>query len=149
MRVAADTNLFVCAEGLHDAARQSIAEDRLHALSVSGRLYAPVQTMGELFRVLGRKGRRPPAEVTRAVNFWSKAATPIAATPRVLSAAMALAGANGFDIWDATVLAASAEADCDILLSEDMGQGFTFDGCTLVNPFAEPAHPLLALALKN
>jgi hypothetical protein len=35
-----------------------------------------------------------------------------------------------------------------VLLSEDMQHGFVYRGVTVINPFAEPAHPLLADALR-
>lgn len=35
-----------------------------------------------------------------------------------------------------------------MLLSEDMQHGFVHRGVTVIDPFAEPAHPLLADALR-
>ena len=46
-------------------------------------------------------------------------------------------------IWDAIILAAAAEAGCRMLLSEDMQDGFTWGGVTIVNPFAPQPHKLL------
>ncbi len=38
---------------------------------------------------------------------------------------------------------AAAEAGCRLLLSEDLQEGFTWGGVTVVNPFAATVHPLL------
>ena len=55
-----------------------------------------------------------------------------------------LACDHGLTIWDSVVLAASAEAECRLLLSEDLQEGFTWRGVTVTNPFAPTLHPLLA-----
>jgi predicted nucleic acid-binding protein len=41
------------------------------------------------------------------------------------------------------VLAAAAEAGCRLLLSEDLQDGFTWQGVTVTNPFAPTLHPIL------
>ena len=56
---------------------------------------------------------------------------------------MSISRAHNHRIWDAVILSAAAAAECRVLLSEDMQHGFTWSGVTVVNPFAEPPHPLL------
>jgi predicted nucleic acid-binding protein len=46
-------------------------------------------------------------------------------------------------VWDAVVLAATSKAGCRVLLSEDLQEGFTWGGVTVVDPFASMRHPLL------
>jgi predicted nucleic acid-binding protein len=58
-----------------------------------------------------------------------------------------LASDHGLTIWDSVVLAASAEAECRLLLSEDLQEGFTWRGVTVTNPFAAALHPILAALL--
>jgi predicted nucleic acid-binding protein len=67
---------------------------------------------------------------------------------RVISAAADLASDHGLAIWDAVVVAAAASARCRLLLSEDMHEGFTWNGITVTNPFTDTRHPLLAALLK-
>jgi predicted nucleic acid-binding protein len=38
--------------------------------------------------------------------------------------------------WDSLLLAACADADVNTLYSEDLDNGMTYDGVTVVNPFA-------------
>jgi predicted nucleic acid-binding protein len=43
-------------------------------------------------------------------------------------------------LWDALILAVSADHHCRLLLSEDLQHGFTWRGVTVVNPFSsEPS----------
>jgi len=60
---------------------------------------------------------------------------------------MDLAAEHGLSIWDSVILAASAEAGCRLLLSEDLQDGFTWRGVTVTNPFSANVHPLLKAAL--
>jgi predicted nucleic acid-binding protein len=64
-------------------------------------------------------------------------------TEAVLSRGMDVAVAHNLAIWDAIILAAAAEAGCRMLLSEDIQDGFTWGGVTIVNPFAPQPHKLL------
>jgi len=58
-------------------------------------------------------------------------------------AAANLAQLHHLGIWDAVMLSTAAEAGCRFLLSEDMHDGFTWNGVTVSNPFADPIHPAL------
>jgi hypothetical protein len=40
-------------------------------------------------------------------------------------------------------MSAAADARCRLLLSEDLQDGFTWTGVTVVNPLAHSTHPLL------
>ena len=100
----------------------------------------PVQTLGELFNVLVRKAKRRPG---RARDAYAVVETPAS----VIVNAMDLASDHGLTIWDSVVLAASAEAECRLLLSEDLQEGFTWRGVTVTYPFAPTLHPILAALL--
>src|SRR5271166_769050 len=102
------------------------------------------QVLGELFHVLVRKARRSVADARRAVQIWRDAYAVIATTDAILALAMDVAVDHGMTIWDAIILVAASEAGCRLLLSEDMHDGFTWGGVTIVNPFAVSPNKLLA-----
>ena len=58
-------------------------------------------------------------------------------------AAADLATDHQLGIWDAVILSAASQSGCRLLLSEDLQEGFTWAGLTVVNPFASPRHALL------
>jgi len=64
-------------------------------------------------------------------------------------AAVDLASQHRMNIWDAVILASAADAGCRLLLSEDMQDGFTWTGVTVVNPFARSRNALLAAMLQE
>jgi predicted nucleic acid-binding protein len=61
----------------------------------------------------------------------------------VLTAAAELAATHQFGIWDGVILAAASKSGCRLRLSEDLQDGFTWNGVTITNPFAASTHPLL------
>lgn len=103
----------------------------------------PVQALGELFAVLVRKARRSRADAATAVLSWGDAFPLIETSNDVLLSATDLARAHQLGLWDAVMLSAAAEARCRLLLSEDLQEGFTWNGVTVTNPFSPRRHPLL------
>ena len=63
--------------------------------------------------------------------------------------AMDLSADHHLAFWDALILSAAADADCRLLLSEDLRDGFTWSGVTVTNPFASSRHPLLTSLTKT
>jgi hypothetical protein len=54
-----------------------------------------------------------------------------------------LAADHQLGIWDSVILATASQAGCRLLLSEDMQDGFTWGGVTVVNPFSETTSAML------
>jgi len=146
VRVALDTNVLAYAEGVNGPSMQSLA---LHLLDRLPRplVVLPVQTLGELFQVLVRKAGRSPASARSAVLDWRNAFTLCDTSGGVMLAAADLAVNHQLGIWDAVILCAAAEGGCRLLLSEDMQDGFIWQGVTITNPFAASRHPLLEAML--
>lgn len=146
MKVALDTNVLAYAEGTNGTAMRDKALALIQRLP-PGAVVLPVQTLGELFNVLVRKAKRRPARARAAVLSWRDAYPVVETSATVMINAMDLASDHGMTIWDSVVLAASAEAEARLLLSEDLQEGFTWHGVTVANPFAPARHPLLTALL--
>ena len=147
MRVALDTNALAYAEGVNGIAMKKTALELLDKIP-QNLVVLPVQALGELFQLLVRKAGRSPAEARLAILSWRNAYALVETSPEVLLAALDLT-VRQFSIWDAVILCAAAEADCHLLLSEDMQDGFVWRGVTVVNPFAKPKHLLLDALLSG
>ncbi|MGO9123609.1 MAG: PIN domain-containing protein [Terriglobales bacterium] len=147
MRLALDSNVLAYAEGVNGAARKKTALDMIARLPEQS-TFLPVQALGELFHVLVRKAGRSPERARAAILSWQDAFPLIETSSSVMLAATDLAVGHQLSIWDAVILSASAAAGCRLLLSEDMHPGFTWSGVTVVNPFAQEKHDLLANLLE-
>lgn len=142
MRIGLDTNIPVYAEGVNGQAMARASRAILAALPTQD-VVLPVQVLGELFAVLTRKAGRTPTQARDAVMQWRDSYATVETSSQVLLTAIDLAADHHLAIWDAIIMAAVAEADCRLLLSEDLQDGFSWRGVTVVNPFAEQRHPLL------
>ena len=148
MKVALDTNILAYIEGVNGAARKASAAEMVARLP-AGDTYVPVQVLGELFLVLVRKAKYKAASARAAVFNFLDIFPSIETSPSVLTAAADLSVDHGLDIWDAIILAAAASAGCRLLLSEDMQEGFTWNGVTVANPFSAKRHELLNELLEE
>ena len=148
MRIAIDTNLLVYAEGLGDAKRCARAAEVVAALDVRD-VVLPAQVLGELFNVLTRKAGRSAEQARDAVLSWSDAFDVADSTRDAVTAACDLAAAHQLQFWDALIVSVAVRQRCRVLLTEDLNEGFVWQGMTVVNPFAAKAHPLLARVLAG
>jgi predicted nucleic acid-binding protein len=134
MRIALDTNLLAYAEGVNGEERKAAALAAL-AAHHEAEVIVPVQALGELFTVLTRKAGRTREEARAAVLGWADAYPLAETTTAVLIEAMEVAATHRLSLWDAVMIAASAQAECRWLLSEDLQHGWTWRGVTVRNPF--------------
>jgi predicted nucleic acid-binding protein len=142
LRLALDTNVLAYAEGVNGATMANAAWDLITKLPSSSTVL-PAQVVGELFHLLVRKAGLLPKRAQEAVLSWQDAFPVIETSNPVILAAMELAVRHRLRIWDSVLLAAAATAGCRLLLSEDLHAGFTWNGVTVVNPFAPKPNALL------
>jgi predicted nucleic acid-binding protein len=148
MKIALDTNILAYAEGANGSVMRDQALELIQRLP-PGAIVLPVQTLGELFNVLVRKAKRRPSRAREAVLSWRDAFAVMETSVAVMINATDLASDHDLTTWDSVVLATAAEAECRLLLSEDLQEGFTWRGVTVANPFASTLHPILAELLRD
>jgi len=148
VRIALDTNVLAYAEGINGAGRRDAALALIRQLPQDAAI-VPVQVLGELFNVLLRKGGKSRGEARDALLSWRDTFAVVETAPEVMLTAADLATDHQLGIWDAVILSAASQAGCRLLLSEDLQEGFTWAGVTVVNPFATPRHALLQALLKT
>ena len=145
MKVAVDTNILAYAEGVDGADRRRRAIDVIKSIPAHN-IVLPAQVVGDLFAVLLRKDRRPADVARQAATWWMESYETAETSPAVLAAAFSLAVDHRVQVWDAIILSVAANVGCRVLLSEDMQDGFTWNGVTVVNPFQDVPNILLAMA---
>jgi predicted nucleic acid-binding protein len=148
MRIALDTNILAYAEGVGDEARCAGAI-RLIEQVPADLVVLPVQTLGELFRVLAGKAKRSSASARAAVMTWADSFWVAESSLTAFQAAMDLTVDHGLQIWDALIMAVTSENRCRLLLTEDLQNGFIWRGVTVVNPFIPHCSPILDNILEG
>lgn len=142
MTVALDTNILAYAEGVNGAERRDEALAMLRRLPQDA-VVVPTQALGELFNVLVLEAKRTRDTARAAVMAWRDAYAVSDTSAAVMINAIDLATEHGMTVWDAVMVSAAAEAQCRLLLSEDLQDGFTWRGVTVTNPFGARPHVLL------
>ncbi len=134
-RVFVDTNVLVY---LFDAAERKKQERAAAVLSSESReIFVSTQVLQELYVALTR-GPDPIAspeiaeQAVREATGYSIIQIDI---PLVLSS-IASSRQHQISFWDALIVRAAAQADCAVLLSEDLNDGQVIDGVRVENPFA-------------
>ena len=148
MRAALDTNVLAYAEGLGDLRRCDLARTLVAQLPVD-RVLLSAQTLGELYRVLTGKAAVGAEQARAALLSWADSFAVVDSTWPAFQSAFDIAADHGLQIWDALILSVAAEHRCRILISEDLQNGFTWRGVTVVDPFSEPRAALLQDFLRQ
>jgi len=146
MKVALDTNILAYAEGVNSAGKRDAALALIRRLP-QGEAIIPAQVLGELYNVLVRKGGKSRTEARDALLNWSDAFPSAPTSPEIMMIAAALSCDHQLGIWDAVIFVAAAQSGCRLLLSEDLHEGFTWAGVTVVNPFSTRPNALLQALL--
>lgn len=143
MRVALDTNILAYAEGVGDE-RRCTAAIKLIELLPAESVLLPAQTLGELYRVLTGKANLGATAAREAILGWADSFEVADSSWSAFQSALDLSVDHGLQIWDALILSVVAENRCRLLLTEDLQNGFTWRGVTVINPFDDQKSTLLS-----
>ncbi len=108
--------------------------------AIAGGGVISVQVLNEFTNVLRKKQKQewPAIEAAlHSLRFRFPDIVPLTADTH--AAAIGFAREHGLAFYDALIVAAAAEAGCDILYSEDMQHGRAIADLTIRNPFVEGA----------
>lgn len=130
MPAFADTNIVVYAFA-NDDAKVAVAEGILEKQPTIS-----VQVISEFLNVCRVKlGIDVPTRHNLARELIA-GCNVVALEPRVVEKAMEVEAQGQISYWDALIVAAALLSGCDILYTEDLEHGRTFDSqLTVVNPF--------------
>ena len=130
-----DTNILLYA---HESGAKA---DRARALLACGGKLS-IQVLNEFAAVSVRKFRRTWAEIEEAVeDALELVDAPIALTLKTHAAARSLAATHRLAFYDALIVAAALEGECETLYSEDLQAGRAFGQMKIINPFANASRP--------
>jgi len=134
-----DANVLVYAFDASAARKQQAAATLLERLWESGGGCLSVQVLQEFFVTVTKKVARPlPVdEATARVREFS-AWRVFAPTADDVLDAIGLHVQAKIGFWDAMIVLAAAESECDVLWTEDLHDGQLLRGVRIRNPFSDP-----------
>lgn len=136
-----DTNVLVYAFDTSAGFKRERARSLLERLWEEGSGVVSVQVLQELFVTLTRKVKNPLALRDARALVADFAAWHVVA-PQPADVLTAIDGAERWQVsfWDAMVLQTASKAGAEILWSEDLSDGQSFDGVLVQNPFGDTAN---------
>ena len=136
-RQLVDTNVLVYAHDRSAGAKGTAARQLIGDLWSSGAGCLSVQILLEFYVVVTRTVRRildpsAAADVVADLATWHVHAP----TAVDAMATIVLQGRHKIALWDAMILRSADQLGCRVVWSEDLGDGQSYDGITVRNPFA-------------
>jgi predicted nucleic acid-binding protein len=134
-----DTNVLVYARDASEVEKQPRAEAWMRHLWATHQGYLSQQVLHEFYVTVTRKldpGLSPEVarQDVRALLAWE----PLALDAQTMEGAWDLEDRHSLSWWDALIVSAARVARCSVLLTEDLQDGYDFDGVRIVNPFLNP-----------
>lgn len=131
-----DTNVLVYAVSRDPAERDKAR--RANEILDKGDVALSTQVLQEFYVQATRPTRAQPLGHDQAAGMIETLlAFPVQETTiAIVLAATATRKRFGISYWDAAIVEASRAAGCDVVLSEDLGDGQDYDGVRITNPFA-------------
>jgi predicted nucleic acid-binding protein len=119
-----------------DRPKIALAQQLTASLREGRPLVVSTQALSELHFTLIRKGGQSRGEAARIISDWLGSCEVRGVTEEVIRSACTLAELHRLQTHDA-VLLCSIAGHAHVLLSEDMQDGFTWNGVRVVNPFTD------------
>ena len=131
-----DANVLVYAFDSSAARKQQAAQQLLERLWNSRTGCVSVQVLQEFFVAITKKVPRPlPVDDAKARIREFAAWTVFAPTAEDILSAIDLHTQAKIGFWDAMIVLAAEESECDVLWTEDLNDGQILRGVRMQNPF--------------
>jgi predicted nucleic acid-binding protein len=146
VRVAIDSNILVYAFIRDDDERHQSAADLLGRAALVDAVL-PAQVLGEFINVIRRKFAHYANEAADQVALWSATFIIAPTTEAEVLRGARFAIHHHLQSWDAIIWQAAVSAGADYLISEDMHDGLSIEGMTVIDPFNPTNGALLDVLL--
>ena len=139
-RTFLDTNVPVYVFDRDEPRKREIAAEILERAADSGGYSLSTQVLQEFYVSVTRKLARG-LSAAQALSATQNLTTlhVVGIDTQMILRAIHLSQEHTFSLWDALIVQAALEANCEILLTEDLQHGRQIQGLRIENPFREAA----------
>lgn len=135
-RVFLDTNILVYLFDRDAPAKQRAVREFLTSLPTADAVVISTQVLQEFYVTVTRKLAVPVKPATAAQAVYDLSTWPVVQVdPSLILLAIARSQSERLSFWDALIVEAALAGEAPHLYSEDLQDGRTLDGLTVVNPF--------------
>lgn len=136
-----DSNIVVYANDTNSGAKQGRAIDTITACMESGIGYISVQVLQEYANVALKKLGQDPPIVIRQLKLLEAMKITIP-SPRSVRRSVEISHTYQVSFWDASIIAAAEDADCEIIFTENLNTGHYYSGIEVLNPLDSSCNAL-------
>ena len=136
-----DTNIFVYSFDRNAAAKSRRAEQLIRTALKTQKGIVSYQVVQEFFNVALQRFTKP-MKADEAEQYFGTVFRPllsIHSSPSLYLEAIHLQGRYRLPWYDSLIVAAAIQAQCELLLTEDLQHGQRFGDLRIENPFLPPA----------
>ncbi len=132
-----DTNVFVYSLDLQSPAKAKVAQDLIRLAVDTEKGLVSYQVVQEFFHVALRRFARPMplSDCEQYLAITLRPLLAVQSSALLCGEALRIHSQHGVSWYDALLVAAALEAQCDVLYSEDFQHGRLFGDLKIVNPF--------------
>ncbi len=134
MRLTVDTNVLVYALDRGEPAKRKIASAIL-AAGPDLDFILTAQVLGEFIAVVRRKRIGLLGEAVLQARRWAEVYPVVPTSGSVVVEAAGFAERHRLQFWDCVIWKSAAQVNTQFLLTEDMQDGLSLEGMTVLNPF--------------
>lgn len=138
MRLTLDSNILVYGIDGSTPEKHAIARDLILRAALAD-VVITVQAMAEFLVVIRRKFPDQQAAARDYADLWAAAFPLIPTTWDHVAAAAAFADRHKLQLWDSIIWQCARSAGASVFLSEDLQDGLSLEGMTVIDPF-KPAN---------
>ena len=146
MRVTFDSNVLVYAVDADAGDKHAIAIDLIERAAAADCVFT-LQSLAEFFFVATRKAGLAAKAAAAFIDDWRGVFPVVGANEASLVRAITAVDDHSLSFWDAMIWATACQANCGLLLSEDLQDGRVLDGLRFINPFAQANADVIEVAL--
>lgn len=144
MRRFFDTNVLVYAHSRDAPAKRALAQAVIEEAMAQDSFVLSTQVLAEFFSTVVRRKDMGPMQAQELVRLWGEHDV-VPHTAELVLRGISLHVEHSVSFWDALIVQAALDSQCDVLLSEDLQHGRRFGGLEVRNPFiAGEAHEPVA-----
>lgn len=136
VRTFVDTNVFGYLFQADEPGKQAVAREIAASDQATRELVLSTQVLQELYVTVTRKLAEPlPEDEAAAATRDLGKYTVVPVDPAMVYRAIELSRQHVVSLWDALIVRAAIESGCQVLLTEDLHDGWEVEGLRVENPF--------------
>jgi predicted nucleic acid-binding protein len=132
-----DTNILVYSQDRFEVAKRALARALIEEAIADDAFVISTQVVLEFQATVVRRNLLSAESALSLLRVWSEHQV-VGSSAEFVLRSLELRERHELSIWDALIVQAAMEADCDVLLTEDLQHGMRFGEMAVANPFLEP-----------